>query len=158
MTDDLLTGVTLFSAIGCGLVAGIFYAFSTFVMRALDRLPSAQGVAAMQSINVAVLNPAFALAFGGTFVACLALAASAVFRWGEPESGLLLAGSLLYTVGCVGVTVAFHVPRNVALAELDPTGPDVAASWRSFVTTWTVGNHVRTAASLAAAVLLVVAL
>ena len=33
------------AAIGCGLVAGIFFAFSSFVMAALGRLPSDHGIA-----------------------------------------------------------------------------------------------------------------
>lgn len=33
------------AAIGAGLTAGIFYAFSTFVMAALGRIPPEQGIA-----------------------------------------------------------------------------------------------------------------
>ncbi len=44
--------MTLFSVLGRRLVAGIFFAFSTFVMKALARALSAQGIAAMQSINI----------------------------------------------------------------------------------------------------------
>lgn len=158
MTDDLLTGAILVTALGCGVVGGMLYAFSALVMRALDRLPSAQGVAAMQSINASVRNPLFFLAFTGTFLACLGLAASSVFRWGEPDTGLVLAGSLCYVVGCVGLTVRFHLPRNDALDEVDPTGADAAAHWRRYVAEWTAGNHVRTAAALLASALLIVAL
>ena len=43
--------LTFIAALGSGLVAGIFFAFSNFVMKALARVPPAQGVAAMQSIN-----------------------------------------------------------------------------------------------------------
>ena len=44
MSDDLLIALTLVTALGCGLAAGIFFAFSTFVMKALARIPSAQGI------------------------------------------------------------------------------------------------------------------
>ena len=37
----LLYAATLATALGCGLVAGVFFAFSTFVMPALKRLPPA---------------------------------------------------------------------------------------------------------------------
>ena len=40
------------AVLGCGLVAGIFFAFSTFVMRALGRRPAGEGIAAMQAINI----------------------------------------------------------------------------------------------------------
>ena len=37
-TDQLLVALTLVSALGCGLIAGVFFAFSAFVMKALSRL------------------------------------------------------------------------------------------------------------------------
>jgi len=55
--DDLLFALTLCAALGCGLMAGVFFAFSSFVMNALARLTPGEGIAAMQSINVAVINP-----------------------------------------------------------------------------------------------------
>lgn len=61
---------TVLSALGCGLMAGVFFAFSTFVMKALGALPPAQGIAAMQSINVAVINRWFMAAFFGTALLC----------------------------------------------------------------------------------------
>ena len=61
-----MTSLVSATAIGAALVAGIFYAFSTFVMQALGRLAPREGIAAMQSINVVVINPLFFLAFFGT--------------------------------------------------------------------------------------------
>jgi hypothetical protein len=58
--------VTLLSTVGCGLVAGFFFAFLICVMKALGRLPAEQGITAMQSINVVVINPWFLTAFFGT--------------------------------------------------------------------------------------------
>ena len=57
MIDRLLPALTFLAALSCGLAAGVFYAFSSLVMRALARLPSSAGIAAMQSINVSVINP-----------------------------------------------------------------------------------------------------
>jgi uncharacterized membrane protein len=57
--DGFLFALTLFAALGCGVVAGVFFAFSAFVMRALARLPAQQGIAAMQAINVAAVTPVF---------------------------------------------------------------------------------------------------
>lgn len=51
-------------------MAGVFFAFSTFVMKALGARPLAQGIAAMQSINVAVINRWFMAAFFGTALLC----------------------------------------------------------------------------------------
>ena len=63
--DELMSGLTLAAALGAGLVAGIFFAFSAFIMSALKRLPPKGGISAMQSIIVAVLNPAFFFVFFG---------------------------------------------------------------------------------------------
>jgi uncharacterized membrane protein len=71
--SDLKSILIVVSALGSGLVGGIFFAFSNFVMKALARVPPAQGVAAMQSINVVVLNRWFFAVFFGTAVCCLAL-------------------------------------------------------------------------------------
>ncbi|MBW4618611.1 MAG: DUF1772 domain-containing protein [Cyanosarcina radialis HA8281-LM2] len=148
----------LFAALGCGLIAGVFFAFSTFVMSALARLHPAQGIAAFQSINITVYNPWFMGAFLGTAAACLFLAVSSLLKWQQPGAAYLLVGSLLYLVGTVGVTIAFNVPLNDALAVVKPDSPDGASLWSSFLPTWTNWNHVRTAAALAAAALLTMAI
>jgi uncharacterized membrane protein len=57
--DGFLAVLTVVAALGCGLNAGVFFAFSSFVMKALARLQSAQGIAAMQSINAVAVTPAF---------------------------------------------------------------------------------------------------
>jgi len=158
MVDDLLFTLTLITALGCGLVAGVFYAFSTFVMKALARLPAAQGITAMQSINVVVINPWFMAAFMGTAAACVLVAVFSLLRWGEPGTAYLLSGGLVYLIGTVLVTIAFNVPRNNALAAADSQSADGARVWAGYVTGWTAWNHVRTAAALAAAALLTFAL
>src|SRR4029077_7374945 len=103
--DQLLVALTLVAALGCGLVAGVFFAFSTFVMKALARLPSDAGIAAMQSINVVVLNPWFMTAFLGTAAACLLTVIAALLRWHAPGAVYLFAGGALYLVGTLLVTI-----------------------------------------------------
>jgi uncharacterized membrane protein len=156
--DNLLFGLKLFSALGCGLIAGVFFAFSTFVMSALARLQPPQGIAAMQSINITVINPWFMGAFLGTGAACLLLAVSLLLKWHQPGAAYLLIGSLLYLVGTLGVTIVFNVPLNDALAIADPSSTDGTSLWSSYLTNWTNWNHVRTAAALAAAAALTIAL
>jgi uncharacterized membrane protein len=158
MIDDSLFALTLIAALGCGLIAGAFFAFSTFVMKALGRLPDARGIAAMQSINIVVINPWFMTASFGTALVCVAVAVLSVFEWDEPQSIYRLAGSALNVFGTILVTIAFNVPRNDALAATDPEGDDSTDLWRRYVREWTAWNHVRTAAALTAAGLLTVAL
>jgi uncharacterized membrane protein len=140
----------LLAALGAGLVAGIFLAFSNFVMPALARLPPAQGTAAMQSINLTVLNPIFFALFFGTAALGLALAALALLGR-APGAPWLLAGALLYVAGCIGVTMAGNVPLNSALAALPPGGPEAARLWPHYRDRWTLWNTVRAAAALLAA-------
>ncbi len=154
---------TLVAALGCGLVGGVFFAFSTVVMPALDRLPSHEGTAAMQSINRLGVNPPFLVAlFGaaifGTALVCLPLIVWAVDSWDEVRAPWVLAGSALYLLIAIGVTIAANVPLNDALARIDPTAADAASRWSSYVGDWTLWNHVRAVAAFAAAGLLTVAL
>ena len=94
--DGFLFALTLFAALGCGVVAGVFFAFSTFVMKALASLPAPQAIAAMQAINVSAVTPAFMAALLGTALACGVLVVSSLFMWSEPFAAYLLAGGALY--------------------------------------------------------------
>ncbi|MGQ0658595.1 MAG: anthrone oxygenase family protein [Chromatiales bacterium] len=132
-------------------MAGIFFAFSAFVMKALSRLPPAEGIAAMQSINVVVLMSWFMVAFLGTAAACALVLIYSLFRWHEAGAVYLFAGSVFYLVGSLLVTIVFNVPRNKALASVAPPAPNSASLWAGYIASWTAWNHVRTAASLAAA-------
>lgn len=155
---DLLDIATLVAALGCGLIAGVFFAFSTFVMQALGRIPPAAGAAAMQAINVTVLNPLFLGLFVGLAPLCIVLGVVAVLGWGEPGAALRLGGSAVYLVGTFAETRIVHVPMNDALAELDAESPEAVAPWERYLARWTAWNHVRTAGSLAAALAFTLAL
>ncbi|MBN4003777.1 anthrone oxygenase family protein [Nostoc sp. LPT] len=152
--DNLRFPLTLFTALGCGLVAGVFFAFSTFVINALARLQPKEGIIAMQSINITAINPLFMVALFGTAVACIFLAVSSVLKWDQPGAAYLLIGSLLYLIGTVLVTIAFNVPLNDALAIAKPDSTEGANLWARYLTNWTFWNHVRTIAALAAALTL----
>jgi uncharacterized membrane protein len=156
--SGVLYAATLVSALGCGLIAGVFFAFSSFVMPALRRLSPERGIAAMQSINVLAVTPVFMTALFGTAAACLGLVVWAVISWGEQPAALVLAGGALYIVGTIGVTIACNVPLNNRLANMHPQSANAAGYWEEYVTRWTAWNHVRTVAALAAAAALTVAL
>jgi uncharacterized membrane protein len=158
MIDGLLFALTLFAALGCGLMAGVFFAFSTFVMKALARLTPAEGIAAMHAINVAAINPLFLGVFIGTGAACVLAMIVSLTQWDKPGAVYLLAGSAFYLVGTFLVTVVFNVPLNNSLAAVTPAGRNGAQQWASYLSRWTAWNHVRTAAALAAAASLTIAL
>lgn len=152
MPETLLDALVVAAAVGCALVAGTFFAFSVFVMRALGELPAAQGIAAMQAINRVILRTAFIPVFLGTAALAAALAAWGLVAIAAPGAPWLVAGGLLYAVGSFGVTLRCNVPRNRALDRLAPADPASVAPWRDYVTVWTRWNHLRTLASAIAAI------
>jgi uncharacterized membrane protein len=152
-----MTPLVFTTAIGAALVSGIFYAFSTFVMQAFGRLIPREGIAAMQSINVVVINPLFFLAFFGTGLLCVATIVASLLSETAVSLVPALTGGLLYIVGCIGVTIVGNVPLNERLAKVDPDDAEAESLWNLYLSRWTLWNHVRTAASLAAAALLVIA-
>jgi uncharacterized membrane protein len=153
-----LAVVTFLAALGCGVMAGVFFAFSAFVMKALDKLPAPRAVAAMQEINAAAPTPAFMAVLFGTALACGALIAWSFLVWGEPSAVYLLVGGGLYLICAIGLTIVYHVPRNEALARVDAHGAEAESRWSSYVAGWTAWNHLRFAGALAASASLVMAL
>ena len=156
MSHDLLLAITLATTLGSGLMAGLFFAFSVAIMTALGRIPASSGIAAMQAINVAILNPIFGLVFFGTTLAAALLAGYSLLIWDHPAAVYLLAGGLFHVIGAFVVTMVFNVPRNNALAAVDAANADGTRVWSRYLVTWTAWNHVRTLASLAATASLIV--
>jgi uncharacterized membrane protein len=146
------------AAVGAGVTAGIFYAFSTFVMAGLGRIPPEQGIAAMNSINVTVINPWFMAVFMGTPALCAIIAIMALFKWNEPASFLIIAACVILIVGSFLVTMIFNVPLNNALAAVTPASSEGTALWARYLVEWTWWNHVRTTAPLVAMALIIIGL
>lgn len=158
IVDTLLLLLILATALGCGLMGGLFFAFSNFVMTALERIPEQSAVTAMQSINKVVLNRLFLALFLGTAATSIGLLIWAYQRWPQPGSLCMAIGSALYLAGNIVVTLLFNVPKNQALARLDPASSEAAAAWHRYVPSWNRWNHVRTITALAAAAWLMAAL
>jgi uncharacterized membrane protein len=144
----MLDTLPLLVCLGAAIVAGVFFAFSNFVMKALAQLPASQGIGAMQRINVVVLNPLFLGVFVGTAVLSGICILAGFFPWGQPRSLLLLLAGVCYLVGSFGVTAGFNVPRNERLARMDGQSDEAAAYWPVYLREWLRWNHVRTVASL----------
>ncbi len=151
--DQLILVVGTTTLLGSALVGGIFFAFSSFLMKALERLPSAEGIAAMQSINVVVLNPSFLGTFFGTAVLSLGTGGLALAGWDRPSAPFFLGGAIFYLVGTFLVTVLRNVPLNDQLAAVSATDPGARDVWEHYLGRWTIWNHVRTTAALIAALL-----
>jgi len=140
---------------GSAMIGGIFLAFSSFIMKALARLPSAEGIRAMQSINVVVLNPVFLGLFTGTALICLFAGALAIMDWQAARSPWFIAGALAYVVGTFLVTGLGNVPLNNRLADVTAADQAAVPVWQDYLSRWTRLNTVRTIAALAATVLFI---
>ena len=140
--------VLLTSMLGSGIVAGVFFIFSVCIMKVLGAQPAAQGIATMQAINVVIISPWFLSVFVGTALSGAYLFV-AVLASSHGTTGILaLAGSVAYVAGSFLVTMAFNVPRNDALAALEPGSAAAATLWTAYLSSWTAWNHVRTVASV----------
>lgn len=154
----ITTTLVIVAAIGSGLVAGIFFAFSVFVMQSFANIPAGAAIRAMQEINRRIVRTLFIPLFFGTAIVCVMLLVTGVNRWSTPAGTLLVAASMAYLAGCILVTMLCNVPRNTRLGQLEPDSDDAARYWQDYLQSWTRWNHVRTVASLTAAVLYTISL
>ena len=146
--------LTTTAAIASAAAAGMMYAFSTFVMRGLDRTGPVTAVTAMRGINAeANANAPFLLAYLGAAVLAIAVGIVALLGIRNPGSGWLLAGAVFGVLGAV-ITMAFNVPLNNHLDTIDLA--DAATQWQAYLSTWTAWNHVRTVTSVVAAALMLI--
>ena len=145
---------------------GIFYAFSTFVMKGLasHRQPRPAAITAMRGITRKLPRTrSFLAMFLGSALLALAVGIVAVTPADGPASRA--AGTCWparsSVLGGVIVTMAFNVPLNNHLDGVDPAGlsaADAASQRGAYLSTWTAWNHVRTATALVGAALMLIGL
>lgn len=150
--------LTILCALGAATVAGTFFTFSTFTIAGLKRLGPAEGAAAMQAINEEAPKAPYMLLLLSTAAAFLVVMVHAGLHLAEPAACLRLVAGALYLGGVVLLTGLYHVPRNDALAALDPVSAEGIAYWGTYLAEWVWMNHVRTVAPLVAALLMTVSL
>jgi uncharacterized membrane protein len=156
MLAHVIEVLTVAVAVASGVVAGVFFAFSNFVMRGLAKLAPANGIVAMQSLNLVVINPIFLGLFVGTAAGSIVLAILAIVRWSD-GSRYRLIGAALYVGGTFLVTILRNIPLNNVLARVVPESDDAGVLWLAYVVRWTRWNHIRTLAAIAAAIVLILA-
>ena len=154
MTLSLLLFLNL-SAIGFGLLAGVFLGFSDFIMRSLARIPDPAGISAMQSINREVFRIVFMALFLGMVPVSIALIVVGLGAAAQPIGGHMIAAGGIYLIASFASTAAFNVPMNTALANLDAATSAAQSYWtETYLPRWTAWNTVRTLACLASMALL----
>ncbi len=153
MFDSTISLALTIAALGAGLMAGVYFAFSAFIMRALDRLGAARAADAMNAINEVILRSWFMALFFGSTLLYTILAALAVFDADLAGRWILFAAGSIYVVGMFVCTVAFNVPLNNRLAESAGEDGRKGETWAHYLEHWTRWNHLRALCSLAAQIL-----
>ena len=142
------------------LVTGLFYGYSVSVNGGLHRLNDSEYIKAMQSINAVIQNPLFFVSFIGPVI-LLPLAAFLQRDSNSMQFALLLASSVIYIAGSFGLTMVGNVPLNVRLAKFDAnkgSGNEIVQARAEFEKPWNRLHAIRTIASIAATVLIFVAI
>ncbi|MGI9822107.1 DUF1772 domain-containing protein [Agromyces sp. Marseille-Q5079] len=145
------------ATVGNGLLAGVFFAFSCGVVPGLRRVDDLSYVTVFRAINGSIVNRLFLLVFLG---APIATGAATALHLGAARQGTLacLVAGLVLGLFSFAVTAFVNVPLNNQL-DAAPIGD---AQQRKeardrFERRWNRWNHVRTAASTAALLLLAIA-
>ena len=150
--EQLIPYVTVCAIAGAGMVTGLLFAFSNFVMQSLAVLEPKDGIVAMQQINEKIINPIFLLFFLGTPLLCAVAAIYSLMNLNAVSSLFLLMGSVCYLLGPFGITIGFNVPLNDRLAKVEPKHGE--EFWSEYQTKWQSWNHVRTYIGLLSMLLL----
>ena len=153
MSSFIITTFLWAAALSSGLMAGVYFAFSGFIMRAFDNINPAQSIAAMNSINETILRSAFMPLFFGSSLTSVFLIISGIFYWGEAGAGLTVLAGTVYFVGMFICTVVFNVPLNKQLERIKPEDANSQQYWSHYLRTWTHWNHLRMTSSLVSCVL-----
>ncbi|MCA8892707.1 MAG: DUF1772 domain-containing protein, partial [Hyphomonas sp.] len=136
---------------------GVFLTFSDFVMRSLAATEPAGGIEAMQQINRKVFRTLFMVLLIGMAIVSPLMAAVTVLQGSGPATTWIIAAAVTYVVGTFGVTVVFNVPMNERLDRMAHDSAVAAAYWHRYVPAWSFWNSIRTLASVASAVFMLMA-
>ena len=148
MLDSLITIPIYIASLSAGLMAGIYFAFSAFIMRSFDQLGAAQAADAMNTINEVILRSWFMTLFFGSTLLYASLAGFALFDTDLAGRWWLFAAGLIYVVGMFLCTALFNVPLNNRLAAAGDDDSVKVETWKHYFVYWTRWNHLRTVCSL----------
>ena len=150
LEQGMMKWMLIVGALGSGIIGGIFFAFSTFIMTSFASISTESGVAAMNAIDRVIVRSWFMPVFIGMVVVSAVLVILAVRQWSMGSGSLIIAGAALYILASFVSTIIFNVPLNDKLATFEGNEAAAAEFWAVYLKDWTFWNHVRTIASLAA--------
>lgn len=153
MSSSIITVLLWAAALSSGLIAGVYFSFSTFIMQAFIKIETTQSIAAMNSINKIILHSLFMPLFFGSSIISVALIIFSFIHWGEVGSELTFIAGIVYFIGMFLCTVIFNVPLNNALARTNLKDNNAQQIWSHYLNVWTQWNHLRMVSSLITCVL-----
>ena len=137
--------VVAVTALSSAVLGGALFSFSTFVMQGLGRLEPAEGVRAMQRINEEAPRGLLMLPLLLSPLGSVVTGVLAADRLGRRRHDvgrdrvLLVVGAVLGVVAFL-VTAVANIPRNNAIAALDPRPTPLPGAWTEFQRSWTRGT------------------
>ncbi len=133
-----------------GIMAGIYFAFSVFIMKSLAELPAIHAAQTMNKINTVIIKSLFLPMFIGTTVTHAGLLVWSLINWqGEPSLWVVIAAITL-VLGMFVVTVIGNVPLNNQLQQSVDTDSKLVETWQLYLKQWTRFNHLRTISCISA--------
>ncbi|MFK7995268.1 MAG: DUF1772 domain-containing protein [Granulosicoccus sp.] len=150
MIESMWTFSLTIAAIGAGLMAGVYFAFSGFIMRSFDQLAATQATDAMNAINEVILRSWFMPLFFGTTVLYALLSLIALLNSDLAGRWLVVTMGLVYVAGMFLCTALFNVPLNNRLASVKDNDQLKSEIWPLYFKQWTQWNHFRGVCSLVA--------
>ena len=156
--EIIINGMLWFTAISVGIMAGVYFTFSAFMMNSLKAIEAPAGMLAMQSINRIIVKSLFLPIFIASSLASAALIVLMLIYPSSSGATWVMMGSGLYFIGMFIVTITGNVPLNNQLEATDAKGSGGAEMWASYLRKWTVWNHIRTIACSAALAMLILAI
>ncbi len=155
--DTIILMLTTFSL---GLMAGLLYSWSISVTPGLAKVSDENYLRAFQSMNRAILNPAFFICFIGLVILLPLLSWLYYKSPVSAEFWFILSATILYMAGVMAVTFFGNVPINNTLEvlEIESLSLEQIASFRlGFESKWNNLNMIRTICSSLSFVLLIIA-
>jgi uncharacterized membrane protein len=152
MSEVLREVVLIAATLTMGLMAGVFGIYGNAIMPGLRRTDDRTFVAAFQSIDRAIINPAFIATFFGALALTALAALLELTGDGRPLLPWIAAALVLYLVVFV-ITIGVNVPCNneiKAAGDVDRMTDPHAVRERFDEDRWVRWNHLRTFASTVA--------
>lgn len=153
MSSSIMTALLWAFVLSSGLMAGVYFAFSGFIMKAFDELEASQSISAMNAMNEIILRSIFMPVFFGSSILSLLVVVLSFVYWGQAGTALAFIAGMLYFIGMFICTAAFNVPLNNALASVSRDTRNVQQAWSHYLKNWTRWNHLRTVSSMLSCIL-----